>query len=77
VSKKGTETEFQVRLENVDRRKVVDFTEKRLLLLSRTMETKSERDACSALLGMYISGSVAVKWFGGSPRYVKIPPKNQ
>lgn len=75
MSKKGTETEFQIRLENVDRRKIIDFTEKRLLLLSRTMETKSERDACAALLGMYISGTVAVKWYSGSPRYVKLSTK--
>lgn len=69
------ETEFQVKLENIDRKKVIDFTEKKLLLLSRTMGSKSERDACTALLGMYLNGEVAVKWFGGSPRYVKIPIK--
>lgn len=73
MSKKGTETEFQVRLENVDPKRVIDFTEKRLLLLSRTMESKSEREACATLLGLYMSGSVALKWFQGSPRYTKIP----
>jgi hypothetical protein len=73
VRKKDTETEFQVRLENVDRKKIIDFTEKRLLLLSRTLESKSEREACASLLGMYLSGSVALKWYSGSPRYVKIP----
>lgn len=73
MSKKGNETEFQVRLEGVDRGKIIDFTEKRLLRLSKTMDTKSEREACSQLLGMYLSGSVAIKWHAGSPRYVKIP----
>ena len=73
MSKKNTETEFQVRLENVDRTKIIDFTEKRLLLLSRTMESKNEREACATLLGLYMSGSVIIKWFAGSPRYTKIP----
>jgi hypothetical protein len=75
VSKKNTETEFQIRIDNVDRTKVFDFTEKKLLVLSRTMPTKAERDACAALLGMYLSGTVAVKWFSGSPRYVKVPSR--
>ena len=70
------ETEFQIRLKNQDK-KIVDYTEKRLLRLSRTMPTKSERDACTALLGMYLEGTVAVKWCNGLPKYVKIPTPNK
>lgn len=75
TKKNSTETDFQVRIENIDSKKIIDFTEKRLIMLSKTMPTKSERDACSALLGMYLTGTVAVKWFSGSPRYVKMPNK--
>lgn len=71
--KKVPETEFQIRMTGVDRSKVVDFTEKKLFQLSQTMKNKSERDACTTLLGMYLSGTVAVKWNSGTPRYIKIP----
>lgn len=82
MNKKTNETAYQVKNKECDNRKVFDFTEKRLILLSRTMKTKIERDACLSLLQMYLEGTVAIKWCSGSPRYVKIPaiaspPQNQ
>jgi hypothetical protein len=75
MSKKSSETEFQIRLENVDRKKIVDFTEKKLLHLSKTMEKASEREACATLLGMYVAGDVAIRWVNSQPRYIKVPKK--
>lgn len=68
-------TAFQVRLEKMGDN-VIDFSEKKLLRLSRTLPSKEAREQCATLLGHYLAGGVAVKWCGTEgPKFVRMPGK--
>lgn len=55
-----------------DGAKVIDFSEKKLRKILKTLFSVEKRLEVSDLIDKYVSGKTAVGWRGGAPVYVEV-----